>query len=155
VESLGAAPAENSEILKPSSEKKWRSSIYDFTTVPPPLRPAILRVYCLFFISSYFKSITCIMFTSKSIAAEHKDLIQDVAYDFHGKRMATCSCDQHVKVRVRDSSIKCGLRICVLYNSVRVRVRARLGLRLVSKFTFPCRSAVLCHSRSCNRAVMP
>jgi len=38
------------------------------------------------------------MFTSKSIDAEHKDLIQDVAYDFHGKRMATCSCDQHVKV---------------------------------------------------------
>ena len=38
------------------------------------------------------------MFPSKSIAAEHKDLIQDVAYDFHGKRMATCSCDQHVKV---------------------------------------------------------
>jgi len=38
------------------------------------------------------------MFTAKSIAAEHKDLIQDVAYDFHGKRMATCSCDQHVKV---------------------------------------------------------
>jgi len=38
------------------------------------------------------------MFTSKSIAAEHKDLIQDVSYDFHGKRMATCSCDQHVKV---------------------------------------------------------
>ena len=41
------------------------------------------------------------MFTSKSIAAEHKDLIQDVAYDFHGKRMATCSCDQHVKVSCR------------------------------------------------------
>ena len=41
---------------------------------------------------------TWIMFTSKSIDAEHKDLIQDVAYDFHGKRMATCSCDQHVKV---------------------------------------------------------
>ena len=40
------------------------------------------------------------MFTSKSIAAEHRDLIQDVAYDFHGKRMATCSCDQHVKVRL-------------------------------------------------------
>lgn len=38
------------------------------------------------------------MFTSKSIDAEHKDLIQDVAYDFHGKRMATCSCDQHVKI---------------------------------------------------------
>ena len=38
------------------------------------------------------------MFTSKSIDAEHKDLIQDVAYDFHGKRVATCSCDQHVKV---------------------------------------------------------
>ena len=38
------------------------------------------------------------MFVAKSIGVDHKDLIQDVAYDFHGKRMATCSCDQLVKV---------------------------------------------------------
>ena len=38
------------------------------------------------------------MFTTKSIPVAHKDLIHDVAYDFHGKRMATCSSDQCVKV---------------------------------------------------------
>jgi WD40 repeat protein len=38
-------------------------------------------------------------FTVKSVTAEHKDLINDVAYNFYGKRMATCSSDQHVKVR--------------------------------------------------------
>ncbi|XP_071958701.1 nucleoporin SEH1-like [Antedon mediterranea] len=34
----------------------------------------------------------------KSISAEHKDLIHDVAFDFYGKRMATCSSDQSLKV---------------------------------------------------------
>ena len=38
------------------------------------------------------------MFTAKSIPVAHKDLIHDVAYDFHGRRMATCSSDQCVKV---------------------------------------------------------
>ena len=38
------------------------------------------------------------MFLAQHISTNHKDLIQDVAYDFHGKRMATCSCDQSVKV---------------------------------------------------------
>ena len=38
------------------------------------------------------------MFVSKAIPAEHKDLIHDVSYDFHGQRMATCSSDQVVKV---------------------------------------------------------
>ena len=38
------------------------------------------------------------MFVAKTIPAEHKDLIHDVAYDFHGRRMATCSSDQCVKV---------------------------------------------------------
>lgn len=33
------------------------------------------------------------------VAAEHKDLVHDVAYDFYGKRMATCSSDHTVKVR--------------------------------------------------------
>ncbi|XP_028978572.2 nucleoporin SEH1 isoform X1 [Esox lucius] len=38
------------------------------------------------------------MFLARSIAADHKDLIHDVSYDFHGRRMATCSSDQSVKV---------------------------------------------------------
>ncbi|XP_070187555.1 nucleoporin SEH1-like isoform X2 [Littorina saxatilis] len=38
------------------------------------------------------------MFVAKSIAVDHKDLIHDVSYDFHGRRMATCSSDQTVKV---------------------------------------------------------
>lgn len=38
------------------------------------------------------------MFAVKSINAEHKDLIHDVAYDFYGRRMATCSSDQTVKI---------------------------------------------------------
>lgn len=39
------------------------------------------------------------MFEARSITAEHKDLIHDIAYDFYGQRMATCSSDQFVKVR--------------------------------------------------------
>uniref|UniRef100_A0AAY4CUE3 Nucleoporin SEH1 n=1 Tax=Denticeps clupeoides TaxID=299321 RepID=A0AAY4CUE3_9TELE len=38
------------------------------------------------------------MFVARTIAADHKDLIHDVSYDFHGRRMATCSSDQSVKV---------------------------------------------------------
>lgn len=38
------------------------------------------------------------MFEAQEINAEHKDLIHDVAYDFYGHRMATCSSDQYVKV---------------------------------------------------------
>ena len=34
----------------------------------------------------------------KKIDPEHKDLIHDVSFDFFGKRMATCSSDQSVKV---------------------------------------------------------
>lgn len=37
------------------------------------------------------------MFLSR-IATNHKDLIHDVAYDHHGKRMATSSCDQYIKI---------------------------------------------------------
>ncbi|MEQ2161401.1 hypothetical protein GOODEAATRI_009296, partial [Goodea atripinnis] len=40
-----------------------------------------------------------IMFVARSIAADHKDLIHDVSYDFHGRRMATCSSDQSVKIK--------------------------------------------------------
>ena len=38
------------------------------------------------------------MFVAKQINTDHKDLIHDVCYDFYGKRMATCSSDQSVKV---------------------------------------------------------
>lgn len=38
------------------------------------------------------------MFACRSISADHKDLIHDVEYDFYGKRLATCSSDQSVKV---------------------------------------------------------
>lgn len=39
------------------------------------------------------------MFNANSIQTDHKDLVHDVAYDFYGKRFATCSSDQTVKVR--------------------------------------------------------
>lgn len=44
-----------------------------------------------------------VMFVARSIAADHKDLIHDVSFDFHGRRMATCSSDQSVKVRAEPS----------------------------------------------------
>ncbi|XP_039260612.1 nucleoporin SEH1-like [Styela clava] len=37
-------------------------------------------------------------FSAIKINAEHKDLIHDLAFDHYGKRMATCSSDQTVKV---------------------------------------------------------
>ncbi|CAH8873463.1 unnamed protein product [Trichobilharzia szidati] len=38
------------------------------------------------------------MFVSRSVYANHADLIHDIAYDFYGRRMATCSSDQMIKV---------------------------------------------------------
>jgi nucleoporin SEH1 len=38
------------------------------------------------------------MLVCTALQADHEDLIHDVAYDFYGKRMATCSSDQTVKV---------------------------------------------------------
>lgn len=46
------------------------------------------------------------MFEAHSINAEHKDLIHDVAYDFYGQRMATCSSDQFVKVQWGSSQLE-------------------------------------------------
>lgn len=34
----------------------------------------------------------------KQIKTDHKDLIQDIAFDFYGKRAATASLDQTVKI---------------------------------------------------------
>ncbi|XP_027290243.1 nucleoporin SEH1-like [Cricetulus griseus] len=38
------------------------------------------------------------MFLPRSIETDHKDLIHDVSFDFHGRRMATCSSDHSIKV---------------------------------------------------------
>ncbi|XP_012934880.1 nucleoporin SEH1 isoform X2 [Aplysia californica] len=38
------------------------------------------------------------MFVAKTISSGHNDLIHDVSFDYHGRRMATCSSDQTVKV---------------------------------------------------------
>ncbi|KAL5237581.1 hypothetical protein ACI65C_004991 [Semiaphis heraclei] len=38
------------------------------------------------------------MAEAHSINAEHKELIHDVAFDYYGDRMATCSTDQFVKI---------------------------------------------------------
>lgn len=49
------------------------------------------------------------MFEAQDINAEHKDLIHDVAFDFYGERMATCSSDQYVKVWDQSSDEKWSL----------------------------------------------
>lgn len=36
--------------------------------------------------------------SSKQIRTDHKDLIQDIAFDFYGKRVATASLDQSVRI---------------------------------------------------------
>lgn len=38
------------------------------------------------------------MLSGTEIRTEHKDVIHDVSYDYYGKRMATCSSDQTVKI---------------------------------------------------------
>lgn len=38
------------------------------------------------------------MFDVEEIKADHRDVIHDVVYDYYGKRFATCSSDQTVKV---------------------------------------------------------
>lgn len=37
-------------------------------------------------------------YSTKQIKTDHKDLIQDIAFDFYGKRVATASLDQSVKI---------------------------------------------------------
>ncbi|EEB07336.1 nucleoporin Seh1 [Schizosaccharomyces japonicus yFS275] len=43
---------------------------------------------------------------TRVINTNHQDVILDVAYDFYGQRMATCSADQHVKIYDLDESTK-------------------------------------------------
>lgn len=46
------------------------------------------------------------MFEVEEFRADHKDVIHDCAYDFYGKRLATCSSDQYIKVWDQDDSGK-------------------------------------------------
>lgn len=55
------------------------------------------------------------MFESHEVNAEHKDLIHDVAYDYYGRRMATCSSDQYVKVRRKYKKKLAALRKWVVH----------------------------------------
>lgn len=50
------------------------------------------------------------MRTFQRFATQHDDLIHDISYDYYGKRLATCSSDQQIKVWDQDDS---GEWICV------------------------------------------
>ena len=54
------------------------------------------------------------MFEAHTINAEHKDLIHDIAYDFYGERMATCSSDHFVKVNKQLFQLKLFCNLCLL-----------------------------------------
>lgn len=71
------------------------------------------------------------IFEAHTINAEHKDLIHDVAYDFYGQRMATCSSDQFVKVSLLP--LLCRLNE-VLYETTKhyVKSSATLGKVLLT-----------------------
>ena len=45
------------------------------------------------------RSKTCSkMYSSKVVSTDHRDLIHDVAFNFQGTQLATCSSDQTIKV---------------------------------------------------------
>lgn len=71
------------------------------------------------------------MFVAKSLNAEHKDLIHDVAFDFYGRRMATCSSDQSVKVIVSGSHNVVGLSPSFIVVIVRTNTLHFLHVRLL------------------------
>jgi len=50
------------------------------------------------------------MFDVEPIIADHKDVIHDVVFDYYGRRMATCSSDQTVKVM--DWCSFCDINLC-------------------------------------------
>ena len=44
------------------------------------------------------------MYSSAVIPSEHKDLIHDVAFNWYGTQLATCSSDQTVRIWLADKS---------------------------------------------------
>lgn len=63
----------------------------------PPLRCLHFKIRRFFLIFRLSSNKT--MLNGTEIRTEHKDVIHDVSYDYYGKRMATCSSDQTVKVK--------------------------------------------------------
>ena len=43
-------------------------------------------------------------FDSTTSSSEHSDFVHDVAYDFYGSRLASCSSDRTIKVWAKDAS---------------------------------------------------
>lgn len=92
------------------------------------------------------------MFEAHSINAEHKDLIHDIAYDFYGQRMATCSSDQFVKVCMNvkltskfQSSLSHLYSLTALSVSGDILTRRQGRLRFVRRYdpmTVPCRTRI-------------
>ena len=70
--------------------------------------------------SNSMPSTTSNVHLAKQIKTYHHDLIQDIAYDFFGKRVATASLDQFVKIwNIKDNNewefkeeIKVSLFVC-------------------------------------------
>ena len=43
---------------------------------------------------------------AQNVASDHSDYIHDIAYDYYGKRIATCSSDQHIKIWTQTPDLK-------------------------------------------------
>ena len=84
------------------------------------------------------------MFVAKSLNAEHKDLIHDVAFDFYGRRMATCSSDQSVKV----GESKCHENIYISWSAT---VNPLLALCTLDKFVVSSNIPIFCLSFPLNQ----
>lgn len=69
------------------------------------------------------------MFELQTILADHKDVIHDVAYDFYGQRMATCSSDQTVKV----NKVASAFEVIFTNDSLSRKSLFRYGTRLKKK----------------------
>ena len=61
-------------------------------------------------------------YTTRQIKTDHKDLIQDIAFDFYGKRVATASLDQSVKIwNINENNewiFKEDLKVCNFYSII-------------------------------------
>ncbi len=62
------------------------------------------------------------IFLAKHIKTDHNDLIQDISYDFFGKRVATASLDQLVKIwnvkENNDWELKDDIKVIILFFDV-------------------------------------
>jgi len=70
------------------------------------------------------------MVEAHSINAEHKDLIHDVAFDYYGERMATCSTDQFVKVSCSSERNSVGCLCLKMFYYIFNIVKYRFGTKM-------------------------